>query len=268
MVSKNKEFNSYRKIAFMGGAYGNLPAIKACVAEAKRLCCDGIFFLGDSIGFAGHSNETIEYIFDHFDGFIAGNLESQAASGSASCACGYGAQDDEVTGCRSFEYSLKSLSEVNRKKLAELAEHQVISSPLGKILLCHGSPRLQNEFLYESTIQEDEVDVWRKEYDVVGIVCTHTGIPWIKQYKDGSFAMNCGVTGKPDNDGDTAVHFGIMDSTTGFSLEIIRVEYDFQSFAAQLRIEGVEEIFVSPLETGNWTCGLKSLPDLQGKRNI
>ena len=260
MASNMITGKTYKKIALMGGAYGNLPALQACVASAHQQNCDGLFFLGDAIGFAGHSDETLAYIFDEFDVFIAGNLESQAAGGYTSCACGYGAAEDEITGCRSFEWSLNSLSEMNKQKLAILQERDIIDTVSGKVLLCHGSPEIQNEFLYDSTVTDEQIKKWLKENNVSGFVCTHTGLPWIKQFSDGTFAVNCGVTGKPDHDGDLAIHYAIIDCSSSFDISIEHIVYDVPKLAVQLRKDGVEEIFITPLETGIWTCGVMSLP--------
>jgi diadenosine tetraphosphatase ApaH/serine/threonine PP2A family protein phosphatase len=250
----------YKKLALMGGAYGNLPALQACVGDARAHDCDGLFFLGDAIGFAGHSDEVVAYIFAQFDIFLAGNLESQAAGGSTSCACGYGAEEDEITGCRSFEWSLRSLGDRNRGKLGQLSEKALVPTLAGRVLLCHGSPEVQNEFLYASTTPDSRLIDWLDRYDVQGIACTHTGIPWYRPLPGGRFFVNCGVTGKPDHDGDAAVHYAIVTTDGGFGVTIRRISYAHTSFASQLEKEGVEDIFVSPLRTGVWTCGVKSLP--------
>lgn len=255
----------YRKIAVMGGAYGNIPALKACMADAKKAGCDGFFFLGDAIGFAGHSDEILEIIFREFDTFLAGNLETEAAEGNNDCNCGYAAAEDEITGCKAFDWALKSLSERYKRKLKGLPNEIVIRTSLGNILLCHGSPDVQNEFLYESTVNEESLQDWIKKYNVQGIICTHTGLPWIKLIGNREFAMNCGSTGKPDHDGDPAIHYGIVETADSFRLSIRRVNYDFLSFAEQLEKEGVDDIFITPLRTGIWTCGVKSLPEKEQK---
>ena len=70
-------------IAFMGGAYGNLPALRACLVDAReRVQSDQLLFLGDATGCCGHSDETLDIIEDAFDARIAGNHEQEVAAGS------------------------------------------------------------------------------------------------------------------------------------------------------------------------------------------
>ena len=77
-------------------------------------------------------------------------------------------------------------------------------------------------------------------------------------------SVNCGAVGKPDHDGDTAVHYAVLDALGGtYDAEIRRVPYDHPAWASQLRNEGVDSVFVEPLLTGVWTTGVASLPEAE-----
>ena len=56
-----------RKLAVMGGAYGNLSALDACLADSAEMGAEIRAFLGDSIGCCGHSNEVVDKIRRGFD---------------------------------------------------------------------------------------------------------------------------------------------------------------------------------------------------------
>ncbi len=89
-------------------------------------------------------------------------------------------------------------------------------------------------------------------------------VPALQAYiDDASFGVNCGVVGKPDHDGDKAVHYAILEVAAygAMTLSIRSVRYNQADWCRQLRDEGVPEIFISPLETGVWTTGLSSLPE-------
>src|SRR5262249_19875772 len=93
-------------------------------------------------------------------------------------------------------------------------------------------------------------------------VCTHSGLPWVRLLKDGRFAINCGVVGKPDHDGDPAVHYALIDlpASGEAAIDIRRVSYDHEDWARTMEAWGIAPIFVEPVRTGVWTTGVASLP--------
>ena len=253
-------------IAVMGGGYGNVPALRACLADAAAIGCDTNIFLGDAVGCCGHSDEIVDLIRGHFDVLIAGNLDVQAAAGADTCGCGYASPEDERVGCQAHALAMDSLSEDRRAWLGTLREGpRVVEFANMKLLLCHGSPDTTNEFLYESEIDEERIARWLHTLDAKILLCTHTGLPWVRRLADGRVACNVGVVGKPDHDGDPAVHYATVRLGPGehIDVEIRRVEYDHESWAGQLDAEGVPPIFVEPLRTGVWTTGVASLPEAE-----
>ena len=255
------------RMAVMGGAYGNVPALKACVEDAIHHGCRTLAFIGDAIGCCGHGGEILELIRQHFSLWVAGNHEQQAAAGQARCACGYSSPEDERTACDAFAIAQRGITDDQRRWLAAWPDQRVVPTPAGQILLCHGSPDRTNEFLYESEFSSARWLPMLKKREWVGFVCTHTGLPWMRRLGPNDFAMNCGVTGKPDHDGDTAVHYALLEAPSPgeLRLSLRSVGYDHAAWAQELRSQGIPEIFVSPLETGVWTTGVASLPELERK---
>jgi diadenosine tetraphosphatase ApaH/serine/threonine PP2A family protein phosphatase len=255
------ECQNLHRFAAMGGIYGNVPALQACLQDAREQQCESLLFLGDAIGFCGHSDEVIDLIRQHFDTLIAGNHELEAAAGSNACGCGYASPEDERLSSIAAQRSLIDLSQSNREWLKTLPHDAIINTAAGRILLCHGSLDRINEFLFESALDEQRLLGWLEQYEAVGFICTHSGLPWIRHLKDGQFAANCGVVGKPDNDGDPAVHYLIVTLTAGSVEDIViqRVEYDYLDWSNTLEREGVDSMFIEPLRTGFWTYGVASL---------
>ncbi|MCG8421498.1 MAG: metallophosphoesterase family protein [Proteobacteria bacterium] len=247
-------------IALMGGSYGNVPALTACIAWARQCGCQHLAFLGDAIGCCGHSDEVLQLLADNFDMLVAGNHEQQAAAGAQTCGCGYADPDDERLGCLAYNYAVASLSESNRNWIATWPDQAFLATPAGRVLLCHGSPDNTNEFLYESRLDDARLNAWLDHADAVAMVCTHTGLPWVRQLDGGRLAVNCGAVGKPDHDGDLAVHFAVLQLQPTLKARIERVTYDAQSWANQLAEEGVDPVFITPLTSGRWTAGRNSLP--------
>ena len=108
---------------------------------------------------------------------------------------------------------------------------------------------------------------WLERYSAIALACTHTGLPWIRPLPGGRLAVNVGAVGKPDHDGDPAVHYAVLHlEPSGVRASLERVLYDAQSWADQLAAEGVDPIFTEPLRTGWWTIGVKSLPEAERTR--
>lgn len=250
-----------QRFAAMGGIYGNVPALEACLNDARTHQCESLLFLGDAIGCCGHSNEVVHQLQQQFHVLIAGNHEQQAAAGLLTCGCGYASPEDERLSCTAFAYAMEDLSEAHRQWLGTLPDAAILNTSAGRVLLCHGSPAQTNEFLYESELSDRRLNQWLDKFDVVGFICTHSGLPWIRPLENGRFAVNCGVVGKPDHDGDPAVHYALLTVAHGEITAIIqRVEYDHLAWAEALEQEGVDPIFIEPLCTGVWTTGVSSLP--------
>mgnify|MGYP000086890701 CR=1 FL=1 len=254
-------------IAFLGGAYGNVPALTACLDDAQQQGAALRVFLGDATGCCGHSDTTIDLLREYCQVHIAGNHEVQAAAGELTCGCGYGSGEDERLSCAAHAYAMHSLRADQRKLIASWPLTGLITTPHGRILLCHGSPDRNNEFLYESQIDEPRLEAWLDAHDAVGLACTHTGLPWVRYLAGGRFALNAGVVGKPDHDGDPAVHYALLRWIGGQPrIGIQRVAYRHALWADQLAVEGVDPVFLEPLRTGWWTVGEASLPPAESAR--
>lgn len=160
---------------------------------------------------------------------------------------------------------LDSLSEANRQWVGTWLSTATVETEAGRVLLCHGSPDQTNEFLYASGLDDARLVRWLDDAWAEALVCTHTGLPWVRHLPDGRVAANCGAVGKPDHDGDPGVHYALLtcESGGGIGVEIRRVSYDHAGWARRLHGEGVENVFVTPLETGIWTTGVASLPSAE-----
>jgi hypothetical protein len=70
--------------------------------------------------------------------------------------------------------------------------------------------------------------------------------------------INCGVLGRPANDGTTDVGYTILDAHSG--AEYVRLAYDHEALAAEMEAEELPAPFVETIRTGWWTTCLEILP--------
>ncbi len=265
-------------VAILGCVYGNVPALRACLADARSAGATLRIFLGDLTGMCGHSDEVVDLVRAACEVIIAGNHEQQAAIGSASCGCGHRDAEDERRSCAAHAFAMASLSDSRRAWMADLADSGVVDLPWGRILCCHGSPDRSNEFLYASTCDDARLTAWLDATGASVLACTHTGLPWVRglpgarlpgaRLPGDRIAVNCGAAGTPDHDGDAAVHYALLSRSSRGDPEVAirRVAYDHTAWVEQILGEGADARMVETLRTGWKTYGLANLPEAERHR--
>jgi diadenosine tetraphosphatase ApaH/serine/threonine PP2A family protein phosphatase len=246
-------------LAFFGGPYNNHLALRAAIADARRRGAARLFCLGDLGGF-GPNPGRIYPILDQ-EGVItlAGNYDLSLARNLSDCGCGYTHPDDNRYAQLSFDYTNRRTTEAERAWLAALPEAIRFERGGRRWLLCHGSPRRTNEFLWESASSDAFLARIAREADADVIICTHTGIPWQRELPGGARIINVGAIGRPANDGRTEVWYAWL-APGAENAEFVPVAYDFEALASEMEAEGLPAPFVETIRTGWWTTCLEILP--------
>ena len=135
-----------------------------------------------------------------------------------------------------------------------------------RLLLCHGSPRKINEFLWETTTSTAFLGRLLSSHEADVILCTHTGLPWHRQVDEERHLVNVGAVGRPPNDGRPEVVYALLDAGPPFSVEFVRVAYDHERLAREMRGERLPEEFVETILSGWWTTCLEILPAKERER--
>jgi hypothetical protein len=137
-----------------------------------------------------------------------------------------------------------------------------------RVLLCHGSPRRMNEFLWESTTSTHFLEHLADEHAADVICGTHTGLKWRRDLTGGRAFVNVGVLGRPENDGRTNVWYTLLTCQTGSRIDVdfIPLEYDHSRLAAEMRAERLPDEFIATILTGWWTTCLEVLPAKERRR--
>ena len=250
----------YQKIAVFGGVYNNYLAIEQLLRECQEIGVDAVFCLGDMGGFGPHPDRCFPFLRIGKIQSIAGNYDISLAEGQEDCGCGYTDARDNHFAQISYEYTFENTSEDNKAWLGTLPRsRRLFLGPL-KVLLCHGSPRQTNEFLWESTSPDHLLSKFCKdEADL--ICCSHTGIRWQRALPQGHHFVNVGVIGRPENDGQTNVWFSLIEYLGGkLSLDFCPLEYDYHRLAREMVREKLPEEFVTTVQTGWWTTCMEIMP--------
>ena len=197
------------RIASFGGIYSNYLALEAALRDTKRRGCEAIYCLGDLGAFGPHPDRVFPLLHEHDVHCICGNYDDSIGHELADCQCGYTDPRDNHFARISYAYTLEHTSPVHRSWLRTLPAHRRIELGPYRLLLCHGSPRKVNEFLWESTTPTHFLDHLAREHDADAILATHTGIKWHRRRKTAVISSMSGP-GRPENDGRTNVWYTIL----------------------------------------------------------
>ena len=254
----------YSRIAVFGGVYNNHFALAALLEDAARRDAEAVYCLGDLGGFGPHPEKVRPLLAAGGVRVIQGNYEESLATGHEDCNCGYTDPRDNHFARLSYGYTARSSSDEFKAWMGELPKRRRVRVGERELLLVHGSPRRVNEFLFASTSPDPFLEVALDQERADGFLCTHTGLHWHRRLASGRDAVNVGVIGRPANDGETHVHYALIEDRGGeLGVELLPLAYDHHGLADEMRREELPAEFIETIETGWWTTCLEILPALE-----
>ncbi|NOT34151.1 MAG: metallophosphoesterase [Candidatus Eisenbacteria bacterium] len=248
------------RLALFGGVYSNHLALSRVLAEIGTRDVDATWCLGDLGGFGPHPDRSVERMRASGIPMLRGNLDDSIGHALADCACGYSDPRDNHFAQRSYDYALAHTSSSNREWLRERPEHARLELAGRRVLLCHGSPRRVNEFLWNSTCSDAFLEWLCEAHEADVIACTHSGLPWHRVLPSGRAVVNVGVIGRPANDGDPRGVWSELDFGSDVVVRFHRVAYDHEALAREMEAESLPAEFVETIRTGWWTTCLENVP--------
>ena len=250
------------RIACFGGIYNNYLALEAALRDVRARGVDAVYCLGDMGAFGPHPDRVFPLLEREGVLCLQGNYDDSIGNELEDCQCGYTDPRDNRFAQISYDYSLANTSKENRRFLRDLPRQRRFELGDLRVLLCHGSPRSVNEFLWESTTSTHFLDSLAAAHQADLVVATHSGIKWQRELRHKRRFVNVGVLGRPENDGRTNVWYTVLDYSRsgGLQVEFVPIEYDYRRLAAEMRDERLPDEFIESVVTGWWTTCLEILP--------
>jgi Calcineurin-like phosphoesterase superfamily domain len=276
--SKREPLNSWQRVGLFGGVYSNYLALEALLDDATKRGVQGLYCLGDLGAFGPFPDRVCQILRKNGIPIVQGNYDNSIGNGLADCQCGYTDPRDNYFAKLSYDYTFRNTTNANKIWLQKLPPE--IRTRIGpyQTLLCHGSPRKMNEFLWESTTSDAFLHWLSRKYDTDIIVGTHTGLHWHRELSLGKHFINCGAIGRPPNDGQTSVVYAILEAVqtpdtelgpvvssdhvvpSRLKVDFVRLNYDYERLAFEMASEGLPEEFIETIRTGWWTTCNEILP--------
>ncbi len=254
------------RIAVFGGIYSNYLALEAALHDARQRGVEACFCLGDLGAFGPHPDRVFPLLRKHGVHCIQGNYDHSIGNGLEDCRCGYTDPRDNYFARLSYEYTFVHTSPVNRAWMKELPPQRRLQLGRYRLLLCHGSPRRTNEFLWESTTSTHFLEHLADTHAADVILTTHTGIKWQRGLANDRHLVNVGVLGRPENDGRTNVWYALLEARPEFRVGFVQVRYDHERLAREMLEERLPQEFVETVRSGWWTTCLEVLPARERRR--
>jgi len=257
---------NYRRIVVCGGVYNNYLALASLLQETQVLRPDAIFCLGDLGAFGPHPNRVYPLLVEGKVQVVQGNYDNSIGNDLKDCQCGYTDPRDNYFAQISYDYTRAHTApefKVYQQALPPFLRFEAFGR---RVLLCHGSPRQTNEFLWESATPTHFLEKLFRDYEADVIMATHTGIKWQRRTAEGKLFANAGVIGRPENDGQTHVWYSVVEFHPECKLTFCPLHYEYQRLAREMAEEKLPQEFIETVLSGWWTTCLEILPGKERAR--
>jgi predicted phosphodiesterase len=230
------------KIALFSDIHANLPALQSFFTSIDTQKPDALYCLGDMVGYHIWPNEVINAIRRRGIATLAGNHDAKVARLS----------EAERTAPSGKNYAYSLIGPEERAYLATLPAHIRVEFQLPKgpltLLLVHGSPASNDEYLLQDKPETEFLEVFQKA-DADILCFGHSHKPYYRALSDGDrtrHAINTGSIGKP-KDGNPRGGYVLLHINEDSSVnnpESIRVEFVRFDYDVELSAHALED---SPL---------------------
>ena len=231
------------RIAAISDVHGNLPALEAVLADIRARGCDALLNLGDVASGPLWPAETVELLMTVPALTIRGNHERQLL-------------DDPGRMRESDRVARDALSP---GQLDWIAARPAQARFEGEVLLVHGSPRSDIDYLLERVEPDGprpsltaEVAPVLAGIDARLVLCGHTHVPRALRLDDGRLCVNPGSVGLPAfrgshpyphvmQSGTPAARYAMLHRDSGtWGAELIAVEYNHAAAVERARGRGFD----------------------------
>jgi predicted phosphodiesterase len=223
------------RVAALYDIHGNLPALRAVLADAAREDVDA-FVVGGDVAAGPLPRETIDQLIE-LSGrahFVRGNADREVVDA-------YDRGDSDVTEVedpaeRGAVFAASRISRAHRDFLAGFAPSVALDvDGLGRTLFCHGSPRSDTEIITRVTAEDRLRDILA-DVDEHVLVGGHVHQQFDRPIERWRF-VNAGSVGVP-YEGRTGAYWALL----GPDVELRRTEYDLEEAVRELRAGGFPDL--------------------------
>jgi predicted phosphodiesterase len=245
------------KYALISDIHGNLPALKAVLADIDtREDVEAVYHLGDLGGYAPWPNEVVNLLLERSITGIAGNYDSTVATDYEHCGCKAETPRQEELSHLSYGWTLEHVTPETKRFLGSLPFRMDLRPRGGhksrpQLTLVHGAPTLNTLYWTDDRPDSFCAKMARaaglREGDLIAFGHTHK--PW-HRVVEGVHFLNTGSVGKP-KDGDWRAGYVVVEADEEVrGVEFVRVEYDLERAVEGILGSELPDEFADQLKAG------------------
>lgn len=242
-------------VLLFGGAYSNLQATKAVLAQAEVLgvSTGNVICTGDVVAYCAQPAETLAAVRAAQTVVVAGNCEKQLAANALDCGCGF--ETGTTCDLLSAGWYAHANAEVDieaRRWMAGLPDVVTFQQAGMRVAVIHGGVTDVARFVFsvspEWMFAEEIAALEALAGQVELVIAGHSGIAFQRQV-GGVTWVNAGAIGMPEHDGRHETRFMVLQDGVA---EIRRLAYDAEAAQAAMQAVGLTQGYDQALLSGYW----------------
>ena len=238
------------RIAVLADIHGNKPALDAVLADIERERTDGVYVLGDIVNGGPEPSLCWHTVRGRADGILRGNHERYVLSAAA------GDPAFETDAWGPPRWTAEQLSASELEDLAALPPHIALDAgPASGTLLCHASPRRDDDLILPDTPLEDVRPMVRGASHAT-VVRAHNHVAFARHVA-GIRILAIGAVGLAFGQPPRAEYALLTARGAGWAIEHRRIAYDVDATLRACRDTGylaeggpVARLFAAEIATG------------------
>jgi len=225
------------RIAVLADLHANLPALRAVLDDVLALECDTMWCVGDVVGRGPHPGEVIDEMRALAVPTIQGNWDDAVALHREQPGVAWPDTEAEAAGQYSLEWTTRHLTEDQRSWLRQLPVSERFALDDRSVLLFHGSPTRQNDYLWSDRPSRVYARVVSDQGD--DLLCfgnTHEAFHRLvgKSHFVAAGSVGCGTTE------EMSARYAVIDvDGPELMVNFRSVPYDYFSVEADMRVAGL-----------------------------
>lgn len=235
------------KIAVFSDVHGNLPALEAVLKDIKNRDVDQVFCLGDLVDCAPWTNEVIELIRTNHISCLMGNHDERIAFDLPLFRLKKHSEEEADARELAIAHTRDTISNRSKEYLAGLPAQISLNFNVDgrsrNILMVHGSPRSNDEYLYPEHNPEDLMAMMTEHCADI-LLMGHTHQSYIRgEGLGGRIAINCGSIGRTKESAALASYALLELNSTGLKTAIVKLPYPVAETIAAIKSSPIPDFY-------------------------